>query len=96
MKNKIDCDFPITDLIKLKNNTLNLVPETTYTIEIDYPLDMPYKQSFKASINSDIQVMSLIGKMYKYVYDHEDKFGIWGHDIGDLVLEGVKVNKKPI
>jgi len=60
------------------------------TIRLDYPLDKPYDFKFSSKNGFSVgRVISLIQRAYANVYQHPDKYGVWGHDIGDLVIETI-------
>lgn len=40
------------------------------------------------------KLLQKIGEAYRKVYEEEDKYGVWGHYITDLAIEGIKVNYK--
>lgn len=65
-------------------------------ITIDYPLNK--KHTFMHLDSKGLGcVTSLIDRIvseYKYVYSKPKEFGIWGHSLGDLVLEGIELNEE--
>lgn len=74
-------------------------PNKVYELIIDYPLTQPYYHKLKTGSKgiSYCQLMKIIYKAYIYVYKQDVKHGkyeIWGHDIDDLCLEGIRVNHK--
>jgi hypothetical protein len=73
---------------------INLPPNQTYYLEVDYPLDTTYKFKINTGKNgmSLVPLMKKIGEIYKGIYQKPDKYGIWGHHITDLALEGIDVN----
>ena len=78
----------------------NLPPNETYTLLIDYP-HMDNYPSFKIKTGKNglglIKLLSKIGDLYRKIYDDEDcdgRYGIFGHDIDDLSIEGIHVNNK--
>ena len=90
---KVQCNIPI---VYLENNKghIHLHPNKTYSLTIDYPLDVPLVVSIETGPEGMgfSQLLNKIGKSYKKAYENDDVHGIWGHDIGDLVLESVSVN----
>ncbi len=36
---------------------------------------------------------AFVQRTYRKIYANEERYGIWGHDIGDLVLEGAQERK---
>jgi len=93
-KSKLDCSIPIEDSSPLKGN-VDLPRNKVYTLVIDYPLDNPAKFQIKTGIKgmSSIQVIDKIIKSYHKVYE-QNIHGVWGHDIGDLMLVTVYVDHK--
>ena len=94
MKEKISCNYHLWDC-NVKGDCF-LPPETTYTLCIDYPLGIPATFQIKSG-EKGMGTNSLIGKIakcYKDVYKTPEKYQIWGHDIGDLYLEGLEVDHK--
>jgi hypothetical protein len=89
----VNCSIPISYL-PYYNGDVSLLPNKIYTLTIDYPLNTP----LKVLIASGKQGMGLapllvqIGKAYHKAYSNDNKYGIWGHDMGDLTLESIKVN----
>lgn len=81
-----------------------LEPNQIFEVKIDYPLSHPAK--FKLRTGKDgmgiFGIATAICKKYQEIYDEEDergededgdtKYGIWGHDIEDLHLEGININ----
>lgn len=58
---------------------------------INYPLSTPFE--FKiSSIMSVGELLWEVSNKYKEVYNEpNNKYGIWGHGIGDLFIEGVVI-----
>ena len=59
-----------------------------------YPLSVVVKTSIKFS--SLHELINEIRKAYKEVYKDYNKYGIWGHDIYDLVIESISILEGPI
>jgi len=36
---------------------------------------------------------AFVQRIYRKIYANEERYGIWGHDIGDLALEGAQESK---
>lgn len=91
----IDLYVQITDIENhVKNSRYKLPPNKSYQLIIDYPVENPVKFEIKTGKNglSQIDLINKIGDCYYKVYKNDDKYGVWGHDIGDLVLAGIKIN----
>lgn len=101
-------DIPVTYLIDAtwKGEFQKLPPNRTYELTIDYPLSNPATYKIKTGKKGMglIKLLKAIGKAYERTYAREDRtlkseeeggvYGIWGHDIGDLALEGISINHK--
>jgi hypothetical protein len=81
-----------------------MIKARTITFEYDYPL-RDYIQFTHTSKNgwTRRKIFDTIQKDYLKIYKEEDEaiadgeegpHGIWGHDLGDLFLEGVFYNSK--
>ncbi len=71
-----------------------LTKSKSITIRLDYPLDGDYDFVYSSKNGFTLsKVISLIRKSYKKIYDNPGKYGVWGHDIGDLIIEGVELKK---
>lgn len=93
---KLNLDLPISILKHWNGKFEKLPANKIYNLIIDYPVS----QDFVFPINtgkSGISLISLIneiGKAYRKIYKNPSKYGVWGHDIGDLILVEIKVNHK--
>jgi hypothetical protein len=102
MKTKIIHDFmgneevsestiyqPIHDKILTKSKNI--------TICLDYPLDHTfYFKYYNKKGFTFGKIIKLIKKCYKKIYYNDvsqAKYGVWGHDIGDLCIERFTVRK---
>lgn len=103
LTNKITVFMPITDLMGWKGEFQNLPANSTYELIIDYPLSNWGRFKIKTGKNGLglVGLLSKIGKLYQEVYDTdeededgEEKYGVWGHDITDLHLEGIDIDHK--
>jgi len=54
--------------------------------ELDYPLSKKYN-GFIESAECWWDVLSAICAAYKIIYKNEEYYGVWGHEIGDLMVE---------
>lgn len=95
--NDVTLFIPVTHLDAIwKGNFKDLPRNQNYQLIIDYPLDKPAKFKIKTGKMGIglIRLLGIIGKKYSYVYENAEKYGIWGHDIDDLQLEGLRINHK--
>lgn len=91
---KMTCDVPV-ERLEYFSGKLDLKPKTKYTLVIDYPLNKPANFEFESGTKPDLaELFAFIGKCYKNVYRDTVGYGVWGHDIEDLVIEGVSVDNK--
>ena len=56
---------------------------------IVYPFQVVIKETI--SFNTLHELLLKIKKVYKEVYTRAEEFGVWGHTIHDLVIEGLKI-----
>lgn len=113
----IRIDSPQNDIKNLIGKDEIVIPQTSLTIIIDYPLSTSYKFGLVSTGGfTRAQLITEISKHYYQIYDDEErtatvktvplndrkiynrnrtngKYGIWGHDIGDLVLDEIHVYK---
>lgn len=106
IKESIDVFVPVTSLIYSKGNFDKLPAKKVYELVIDYPLTKPARYKINTGKNGMglVALLNRIGKLYQKVYDREDAtmkseseggcYGIWGHDIGDLSIEGINIDHK--
>ena len=101
MKNQnVKLSIPMTAVSSFKGHFENLPPNEIYTLLIDYPY-MDNYPSFKIKTGKNglgfIELIAKIGDIYSKIYDDEDtdgRYGIFGHDIDDLAIEGIHINSK--
>ena len=88
--------IPIINLVGdyLKGNFDNLPPNEIYTLKLNYPLRKEFKFQIKTG-KKGMHLFSLlkkIGKIYNDIYDDQEEYGVWGHFLDDLCLEGISIN----
>jgi len=72
-----------------------LPPKSVFYLLIDYPLETEYTQRVPTGVFG-ITRRVLVNKIvaaYKKIYANEEKYGIWGHEMSDLMLHSVNVMK---
>lgn len=113
----IRIDSPQNDIKNLIGKDEIVIPQTSLTIIIDYPLSTNYKFGLVSTGGfTRAQLITEISTHYYQIYEEEErtatvktvplndrkiynrnrtngKYGIWGHDIGDLVLDEIHVYK---
>jgi|ERR1019366_4700639 hypothetical protein len=92
----IKCDVQVEMLRCWRNDLQTLPPNQTFELIIDYPVSNPatYKLHTGKSGMGLCRLLKEIGKAYEKVYAAEDKYGVWGHFITDLAIEGISVDFK--
>jgi hypothetical protein len=83
----------IKEIAKNKPDDI-ILPSGDYVLQIDYPLGNPFMTRFVVEDGGMTreQLVILVIKSYKKIYKNEDKYGIWGHNIGDLILCSAEVD----
>lgn len=85
-----------THVVKSKNEFLK--KNTTYKVVFNYPLGRDFEFEF---VTTDEQpttydLIDFVAKIYQEeVYKDDEscsKYGVWGHDICDLVFEGFEID----
>lgn len=80
---------------RLNNADLILPKGLIFTLVIDYPVHTSAK--FKIACKkpmSRADLVRVIRAKYRHVYKYENKYGVWGHYLGDLVLVNATLTKK--
>jgi hypothetical protein len=74
------------------------LPTRTYTIDIDYPMHMmarvtvyPYRNDRGHKHVTVGYLLAMLGRAYRRIYREPEKFGVWGHGIGDLTFAKIEV-----
>lgn len=94
-KKSITVCIPVRELDGIWNGDFkNLPPNKTFELVIDYPLDKPALFPIKTGKKGIgmLRLFKEIGKAYNKVYDDVYQYGVFGHDIGDLFLEGINID----
>lgn len=71
----------------------DLVPGMTLSLEINYPLSVP--SSINIEVTEDTSVSTIISRIadkYRRIYKNPKEYGIWGHGLGDLWIEGLTLD----
>jgi hypothetical protein len=82
--------------IPLLNGKVKVTRRQTIVVKLDYPLGatVRFTRTKKGGWTLQ-QIANEIHRIYQTkIYAGakvEDEYGVWGHDIGDLVLEGIDV-----
>lgn len=91
----IDTNIRIQGLDEAPGVDFDKLPANeTFTLAIDYPLSVKAAFPLKTGKNGMglPRLLQEIGKAYREVYENDEKYGIWGHGIGDLWLEGINID----
>jgi hypothetical protein len=74
------------------------LPTRTYTIDIDYPLHTkarvtvyPFRDARGTEHVTVGYLLAMLGRTYRRIYREPQKFGVWGHGIGDLTFAKIEV-----
>ncbi len=88
-------DFCKKQVKKCDPEKVVLPPNGEYTLIIDYPVNTPYTAKFKTGKMgmTRIKFAETVCEHYRKMYAEGDKYGIWGHDIGDLILIDAELRK---
>lgn len=96
MKQSINCNVNIWSLEYWKGEDLSLLPNTTYSLLINYPFNKPANYPIKTGKNGLglFGLLVKIGKAYdkKYASAKKDAGDGYWHAIEDLVIEGITVD----
>lgn len=76
-----------------------LPPKQKYNLIIDYPLSNHAVYNINTGKNgmSLLQLITKIRNLYHRVYkvdETSDRYEVWGHGIGDLVIEGIEIDHR--
>ena len=99
MKNKnltqsISLSEHISDIENtIPNEDIFLPPNKTFKLLINYPCKGKlFNINTGKNGMGSLKLIRKIGIYYKEIYKDPKGNGVWGHDIGDLFLEGIEVN----
>lgn len=70
-----------------------LVSGMKLSLDIFYPLSV--KHSINIDIVDDTNVSTIISKIvleYRKIYKNPEKYGVWGHGLGDLWIESLTLD----
>lgn len=98
-KNSITIFIPISQLDAIWTGEFkNLPANQTFQLIIDYPLGgerpVPYNIKTGKTGMGLVKLLKKIGEAYVDLYTHADRYGVFGHDMEDLQLEGINVDFK--
>lgn len=98
VKQSVTVFIPITHLGSLWKGVFDKLPANqTFDLVLDYPF-AGREHHFTISTGKKgmglIALLGKIGQAYEKIYEDPDKNGVFEHDICDLQLEGINVNRK--
>lgn len=65
------------------------------TIVYEYPLHGTHEIIHNRKTGWTLQqICAAVQNDYKKIYDRPNRYGIWGHGIGDLVIESIQYNPR--
>lgn len=78
------------------NNEVVLEPNQSIVLVIDYPLDVPYEETFNTGSKGMTRgkLSKKICEAYREIYREDESSGayeIWGHEIDELMLGGARL-----
>ncbi len=80
-----------------------LPPNREYLLKITYPVSKPYTAKIRTGKKglTRLQLADKVCKHYRKMYDEDGKtstgkYGVWGHDITDLVLVDADVSSNGV
>jgi hypothetical protein len=82
----------------IPNQSSYIKRNTTYKIIFNYPLARDFEFTFVTTDNryTHFDVADFVVNIYKNVIYKDEKsceeYGVWGHDLRDLVLEGIEID----
>jgi hypothetical protein len=90
----ISCDVSINSEDEfVGTDVINFPKHTNFTLTIDYPLTKPYVSTLNTEYGLTVQqVIDFIRDEYYNIYENPKKYGVWGHSLSDLYLEGITVD----
>lgn len=94
-KQHMSCNLKIDTLVEsFKGDTIQLLPNSKYTLVIDYPLENMYTPVIHTGVKgmNYVSLLKRIGKEYQYIYNNVNQFNVWGHELSDLYLEQLHVD----
>ncbi len=86
--------FHISDIENdLPKEDIYLPPNKSFQLLINYPCKGKFF-TIKVGKNGmgSLALIRKIGKAYREIYKDPGKNGVWGHEIGDLYLEGIEID----
>ena len=96
---KDGCDFhiPYSDDSDLKDPQTPISSNKTISILFNYPLSGDYIFKLNKKNGSEhitkADFVNFVQAAYHEIYDDEETYGVWGHDLRDLFLEGAEQRK---
>jgi hypothetical protein len=97
-KQTVSLSISINQWDEKRSSDVFLPPNQTFDLVFDYPISGTYTFSLNTGETGlhTIDIINAIVNIYKNIIYKDDesmaKFGVWGHDIGDLHLEAFEVN----
>lgn len=79
---------------EIDDGTNVLPPNQVFELTINYPIEKPviFKVKTRTRGMNTNDLCSRIVECYIVIYNNCEKYGVWGHSIGELFLEGVAIN----
>ena len=77
---------------RIADPNMKVISDTEISIKFDYPCDETIFTYKNPDGFTKIALLKCIWKGYDRIYKSSDKYGVWGHDLTDLMIEGIKYN----
>jgi hypothetical protein len=76
-------------------NTDPIIESESIVLILDYPLSDDFEEEFHSPNGfSIVKLISLIRKSYKFIYKHQEEYGVWGHSIEQLSISDIEIKQK--
>lgn len=85
-----------TNPSQIKDPGIIITREKRIEIIFDYPISEPVTFAYTTKNKGGWTRKMLFGAIkegYRNIYEDPDEYGVWGHDMQDLVIEAVHSNK---
>ena len=79
---------------ELSDPTTLVITDEKISIQFEYPCDkIVFEYRHKKGFTRK-QLYKAIVRGYEKIFGNEEKYGVWGHELSDLIIGGVKYNPK--
>ena len=86
------CGYFVADNKYNRKRDIDFKKEMTGRFELLYPIELGTCLDFEIKYSTLHELIDEIRRCYLFIYaDEDNRFGIWGHCIEDLVIEFIEV-----